>query len=239
MERIDDLEYKNLKLIQNTDYFCFGIDSVLLTDFAKNIKKNSKIADFGSGNGILSILLSKKLKQPTIYAIEKQIESFDLLYRNILLNNLENQIIPKNEDILNNTLEPNSFDAIISNPPYQKEGSGIQSTNSIKDLARFESSATMDDWIKISSKLLKQNGELYLVYRTDRLIDLFSTMRKYKIEPKTLKFIHSYKNSMSKIILIKGVKCAKPFLNIEEPIIIYNDDNSYTNEILKIYSKEM
>ena len=235
-ERIDDLEFKNLKIIQNKDGFCFGIDSVLLSDFAKNIKKDSMVLDLGTGTGIIPILLCGKTKLKKVTGIELQEE---MAKKSIKLNNLEDKFNVINENILNlnKIYENQTFDVIVSNPPYKKKDTGITNENEKKIISRHEISASLEDFIKISKDLLKDKGEFYMVHRPERLVDIFELMRKYKIEPKILKMVYSYKNKEPKLILIKGVKNAKPFLKVESNLYIYEDTGKYTKEILKIYNK--
>lgn len=239
-ERIDDLQFNNLKIIQNTDGFCFGIDSVLLSDFAKEIPSRSAVLDLGTGTGILGILLCAKTKLSKIYGIEIQKDMCDMAQRSIKLNGLEDRFSIINDNIQNLTsvFEAQSIDAIISNPPYKKDRSGIQNESQKKLIARHEITASLEDFISISSKLLKSNGNLYMVHRPERLVDLFYLLRKYQLEPKKLRMVHSYSDSKPKLFLVKATKNAKSFLNIEKPLIIYHHDGSYTDEIYKIYNKE-
>lgn len=238
-ERIDDLQINNLKIIQNKEGFCFGIDAVILSDFAKDIRNNSKVLDLGAGTGIIGTLLCEKTKLSKIYGIEIQKDVCDMASRSIKLNNLEEkfEIINSNIKDLNNIFERESFDVVVSNPPYKKDNTGLKNENEKKVISRHEITATLEDFISISSKLLKDNGNIYMVHRPERLSDLFCLLKKYNIEPKKLRTVHSYVDSKPKLILVKGTKNANSFLNIEEPLIIYKKDGSYTNEILKIYGK--
>ena len=240
-ERIDDLGINNLKIIQNEKGFCFGIDSVLLSDFAKKIKINSKVLDLGTGTGILPILLSAKTKLKKAVGIEKQKEVYEMAKRSIKLNNLENKIEIINEDILNleKIYEKNTFDVIITNPPYKKKNTGIKNEDEKKIISRHETTATLEDFIKISKNFLKDKGEFYMVNRPERLVDILSLMRKYKIEPKILRFVFSNKYKEPKLILIKGIKNAKPFLKIEKNLYIYDENGKYSDEIIDIYNKKI
>ena len=130
------------------------------------------------------------------------------------------------------------FDFIVSNPPYKKNDSGLKNEDERKLMSRHEITASLEDFISISSKMLKNSGSLYMVHRPERLSDLFILLNKYNLEPKVLRTVHSYYNSKPKLILVKATKCAKSFLNIEKPLIIYNTDGTYTDEIYKIYNKE-
>lgn len=243
-ERIDDLEIKGMKIIQNKNGFCFGIDSVLLSDFAKEIKNGAKCVDLGTGTGILGILLCAKTNLSQIIGIEIQEEVAEMANRSIILNNLENKfkIININlKEIKNNKinyLEKNSFDYIITNPPYKKLNTGKINENEKKLISRHEITANLDDFIEVANYLLKDKGTIFMVHRPERLADIIEKMRKEKIEPKEIKFVYPKVNEEPNLILIKGVKNAKPFLKINKPLYIYNEDGSYTDEILKIYNKK-
>lgn len=238
-ERIDDLEYKNLKIVQDKDCFCFGIDSVLLSDFAKEIRSKSIVLDLGTGNGVLGILLCGKTNLSKIYGVEIQEDIANIAQKSINLNKLNNrfEIINDNIKNLNSYFKNDSIDAIISNPPYKKDNSGLKNESQKKLIARHEITANLEDFISVSSKLLKSNGSLYMVHRPERLADLFYLLKKYKLEPKKLRFVQSFTNSKPKFFLIKATKNANSFLNVEQPLIIYNSDGNYTDEILKIYNK--
>ena len=238
-ERIDDLEYEGLKIIQNSKWFCFGIDSVLLSDFAKNIKKDAKVLDIGTGTGIISILLSKKSNSKKIYAIEIQKEVADMAKRSVKLNNLEEKIEIINDNIknINQYLENNTLDAIVTNPPYKKISTGKVSIEKNKLISRHEIECDLDDIIKVSYKLLKQKGEFYMVHRTDRLSEIIYKMKQNKLEPKQIRFVYSSVNKEPKLVLIKAVKDGNELTKVESPLIVYNDDGKYTEEILKIYNK--
>ena len=238
-ERIDDLEYKNLKIVQDKDGFCFGIDSVLLSDFAKEIRSKSIVLDLGTGNGVLGILLCGKTNLSKIYGVEIQEDIAKIAQKSINLNKLNNrfEIINDNIKNLNSYFKNDSIDAIISNPSYKKDNSGLKNESQKKLIARHEITANLEDFISVSSKLLKSNGSLYMVHRPERLADLFYLLKKYKLEPKKLRFVQSFTNSKPKFFLIKATKNANSFLNVEQPLIIYNSDGNYTDEILKIYNK--
>ena len=182
-ERIDDLEYEGLKIIQNEKGFCFGIDSVLLSDYAKNIKKDSSIIDIGTGTGIISLLLSKKSKAKKIFGIEIQKEVADMAKRSVLLNDLEEKIEIINKDIkeINTVLKNNSFDVIVTNPPYKKVNTGLLNKEKKQLISRHEIECTLEDIAQISYKLLKSKGEFYMVHRAERLVDIMYVLRKNKL----------------------------------------------------------
>lgn len=239
-ERIDDLQYRNLKIIQNQDGFCFGMDSILLSDFAVGIKKNAKIMDLGTGTGILSILLSRKVNPNKIVGVDIQKQVCDMATRSVKLNKLEDRIEILNEDIkeLSKKFDSASFDVVITNPPYKKQNTGLVNNNKIKLVSRHEITAGLEDFIKISSYLLKDKGSFYLVHRPERLVDIFSLLRKYHLEPKKMKIVYPKKGKEPNLLLIEAVKNAKPFLKIQKPLFIYNENGEYTDEVLSIYHKE-
>jgi len=238
-ERIDDLEFKGYKIIQNSEGFCFGIDSVLLSDFAKDIRHNSKVMDLGTGTGILCILLAGKTKLKEIYGIEIQEEVADMARRSVELNSLQDKVKIINESILNleKIFEKGSIDAIVTNPPYKKLNTGLQNDNEKKVISRHEITANLEDFIRISKDMLKDKGEFYMVHRPERLVDIIYLMRKYKIEPKQIRFVAPKIGKETNLVLIKGVKNAKEFLKFDNILYVYNEDGSYTEELLKIYHK--
>ena len=238
-ERIDELELNNLKIIQKIDGFCFGIDSVLLSDFARKIKNNSKVLDLGTGTGILGILLCAKTNLKQITGIEIQKDIADMATRSIQLNNLQGKfdILNCNIKDIDKILKIDSYDAIVTNPPYKKPNSGKINENKTKLISRHEIEANLDDFIRISFKMLKDKGTLYMVHRAERIVDILSTMRKYKMEPKRIRFVYSNKNSESKLVLLEATKNAKPFVKIERPLYVYNENGDYTQELLQIYNK--
>ena len=156
-EIIEDLQFKDLKIIQNKKGFCFGIDSVLLSDFAKEIKDNTTVLDLGTGTGIISILLCGKTNLKNIIGIEVQKEVYEMAQKSIKLNQLENKFEIINENILNlnNIFEKSSIDAIVTNPPYKKKNTGITNEDEKKLISRHEITADLEDFIKISKDLLK------------------------------------------------------------------------------------
>ena len=240
-ERIDDLQYKDLKIIQNNTGFCFGIDSVILSDFAKDIKNNANVVDLGTGTGILGLLLCKKTKLNSIVGVEIQEDVAEMAKRSVELNNLENKFKIINCDIKEifkeKLLEKNKYDVVITNPPYKEIGTGKINEDAKKLISRHEIKATLSDFMKTASSLLKDNGELYMVHKPERIVDIMQTMRENKLEPKILKIVYPRRASEASLILIKAIKCAKKFLKIQEPLYIYDENGEYTNQIKNIYNQ--
>lgn len=237
-ERIDDLELNNLKIIQNRECFCFGIDSVLLSDFARNIKKNSKVIDLGTGSAIIPILLSAKTEVAQIVGVEIQKDIAEMAQRSIILNDLQNKIKIINCNIKELDKNMENYDAVVTNPPYMKKDTGLKNENISKLISRHEYECTIEDVARISFKILKDKGEIYMVHRPERLTDIFSAFKKYRLEIKNIRFVYSNKKSQAVLVLIKAIKNAKPFLKVDKPLYIYNEEGKYTQEILEIYNKK-
>ena len=182
-ERIDDLEFKNLKIIQNKEGFCFGMDSVLLSDFAKEMRHHAKVLDLGTGTGIISILLCGKTDLKKVIGVEIQKEVAEMASRSIQLNDLQDKFEIINENILNlnNIYKKQSFDVIVTNPPYKKKNTGMINEKEKKIISRHEITANLEDFIKISKDLLKDNGEFYMVHRPERLVDILKVEKNLYI----------------------------------------------------------
>ena len=235
-EKIEDLQCKGLKIIQNKKWFCFGMDAVLLANYC-DLKKGSKVADLGTGTGIIPILLSGKKDISKVIGIEIQKEVAEMAIRSVKMNNLEDKINILNIDLKDaeEYLEINSFDAVVTNPPYKLPNSGIINPSDKKAISRHEVKCTLEDVIKISSRLLKHHGRLFMVHRPQRLVDIMCLLRQYKLEPKNIRLVHSKVGEKPNMMLIKAVKAANSELKFEKPLYVYNDDGSYTDEIYKIY----
>lgn len=239
-ERLDDLNCKNLKILQKKDGFCFGMDSVLIANFAKISRKNAIVADLGTGTGIISILVAGKQNPEKVYAVEIQEELVDMAKRSVKYNDLENKIDIINADIVGISKGNfnKKFDYVISNPPYKKLNTGLINDNQKKLISRHEVKCTLKDVVNEASKLLKDKGVFYMVHRPDRLCDIFNAMRENKVEPKEIQLVHSHLEDEANLVLIKGVKCGNPSLKVLKPLIVYNENNEYTEELLKFYDNE-
>lgn len=235
-ERIDELGCKDLKIIQNSDWFCFGMDAVLLANYC-DIKKDSTVVDLGTGTGIIPILLSGKTSAKKIYGIEIQTEVAEMANRSVILNNLEDRIEIKNIDLkqATNTLGKNIFDVVTSNPPYMPEDSGLKNKVDNKTISRHEMKCSLRDVVETASDLLAHNGRFFLVHRPNRIVDILTLLREYKLEPKSIRFVHPRANKSPNLVLIKSVKASRPDLKFEDPLYVYREDGEYTDELLEIY----
>ncbi len=237
-ERIDDLQYKNLKLIQKEKTFSFGVDAVLLANFT-DVSKGDHVLDIGTGTGIIPILLAGKTEADKIVGLEIQLDMVEMAERSILLNNLSNRVkvihgdVKKAEDYL----DVAGFDVVVTNPPYVKKESGIKNANASLSLARHEITCTLEDVIKVSSRLLKMHGQFAMVHRPQRLVDIIYLLRYYCLEPKYIRFVHPAPYKKANLVLIKAIKGGRSQLNMMEPLYVYDEKGNYSDEINIIYQK--
>ena len=250
-ERIDDLGINGLKIIQNKEYFCFGIDSVLLANFVDSKSSKNVIIDLCSGSGVIPVIISAKKKYDKIVSVELQNEMYDILQRNISLNKLEEKIYPIKNDVRNiaeireeikQITGKDKADVIVCNPPYKVVGTGSKNENEVKYVARHEVKCNLNDIFKTSSGLLKSKGKLYLVHKPERIVDLLAIAREYKLEAKKIRFVNPTEKSRPSIILLEFVKDGNNECKILEPLIEYVIDKKgnlkYSDEILKIYGMD-
>lgn len=235
-ERIDDLQINNCYIIQNPEKFCFGMDAVLLSGFA-NIKKGETVLDMGTGTGILPILLAAKTDGKHFTGLEIQEESADMARRSVALNNQQELI-----DIVTGDIKEASaifgnavYDVVVTNPPYMTGSHGIVNPKAAKAIARHEIMCTLEDVISQGAKVLKPNGRMYMVHRPFRLVDIFEMMVKYKLEPKRMRMVYPYADSEPSMVLVEALKCGKRRLTVEKPLIIYDENREYTEEIKNDY----
>lgn len=235
-ERVDDLHRNGYQIIQDPKRFCFGIDAVILSGFVK-VKKGEKVMDLCTGTGIVPILLEAKTEGSHFTGLEIQQESVEMAFRSVKLNKLEDKISIDLGDVRNTEAlyRPSSFDVVTVNPPYMNDGGGLKNDFSPKTIARHEVMCSLEDVISASARLLAPQGRLYMVHRPHRLTDIMVTLRKYRLEPKTLRFVHSYEDREPVMVLIEAAKNGKPMVKVMAPLVIYNKDRSYTDEIKKIY----
>lgn len=238
-ERIDDLHRNGYRIIQNSEKFCFGIDAVLLSGFV-HVKTGAKVLDLGTGTGIIPILVEAKTKASHITALEIQEESVDMARRSVRLNDLEDKISIVQGDIkeASQIFEGASFDVVTTNPPYMTENHGLINPDMPKAIARHEIYCTLEDVIRESAKVLKMNGKFFMVHRPYRLVEIITTLTKYKLEPKRIRFVHPYKDKEPNMVLIEAVKGGGSRVKIEPPLIVYENVNIYTSEIYEIYGYE-
>lgn len=238
-ERIDDLGIKGYRIIQKEQGFCFGMDAVLLSDFA-SVRDGGRVLDLGTGTGILPILMEAKTKASYLAGLEIQSEMAKMARRSVQLNHLESKIEIVEGDIKEASaiFSHDSFDVITSNPPYMIGQHGLVNPSDTKAVARHEILCTFSDISDAAKKLLKNRGKLFLVHRSFRLAEILNQLSKDGLEPKRIRFVHPYQEKESNIFLLEAVKGGKSRMVIEPPLIVYKAPNQYTDEIYKIYGME-
>lgn len=221
-ERLDDLQLGGLQLIQNPSRFCFGVDAVLLSDFAR-VKPGETVLDMGTGNGIIPVLLSAKTQGKHFTGLEIQADTAEMARRSVAYNNLEKRINIVTGDIKEaaEIFRPAFFDVITINPPYMLSQHGLTNSDDAKTIARHEVLCSLDDILRESMKLLQDKGRFYMIHRPFRLAEILIKMNIYKIEAKRLQFVHPYIDKEPTMVLIEGVRGAKSRVTVEPPIIMY------------------
>lgn len=237
-ETIDDLQLKGLRLIQKKEGFRFGVDAVLLANFAK-IKKGMRVIDLCSGTGIIPFVIAGKTEASSITGIEIQEEFVEMANRSVKINDLGDRVSFINGDLKDekNIKTIEKTNVITVNPPYKLANSGILNPTDKMAVARHEVCCTLEDVIIASRRLLKDNGRLYMVHRPERLADILCLMRKHKIEPKTIRMVHPNTKKAPNIVLIEGQRDGGAFLKWEAPLYVYNDEGGYSKEIDEIYGR--
>ena len=235
-ERLDDLQRSGYMIIQNSEIFCFGMDAVLLSTFAQ-VAEGDRVLDLGTGNGVIPILMSAKTKGDHFSGLEIQEINVDMATRSVVLNGIQDKVNIIQGDIkeASRIFGGASFDVVTSNPPYMNQNHGLVNPESHKAIARHELLCTLDDVIRETSKVLKDKGKFYMVHRPQRLVEIFDTLTKYRLEPKRMKLVHPYAGKAANMVLIEAVKGGNAFMNVEEPLIIYEKENVYTSELLEWY----
>lgn len=232
MERIDELQCQSLRIIQETEQFCFGIDAVLLAHMVE-ARSCDRVLDIGTGNGILPLLLYGYGKGVHFDGVEVQPQVADLARRSVDLNGLKDSITIHTGSIADYKAPP--YDVIVTNPPYLRAGTGARAKRSAQAIARTESSLTLSVLFQAARKLLKERGSLYMIHRPDRLVDIIAEARIHRIEPKLLRLVKSYQTSAPSMVLLHFVKGAGAQLTILEDLVIYDALGRYTKEVSSYY----
>ena len=253
-ERIDDLERNGCGIIQNSGAFCFGMDAVLLSGFCV-VRKGEVCVDLGTGTGIIPILLEAKTEGRLFYGIEIQEEMADMASRSVRMNGQEEKVKILRGDIRSFTgnaasgnaasgdgaMDPvlsgliGRADVVTSNPPYMKNQHGLKNPDDSKAIARHEVMCTLRDVCTAAARLLKSGGRFYLVHRPQRLPEIISELRAVKLEPKRIKPVYPFADREANMILIEAVRDAGEEWRMEKPLIVYQSEGVYTDEIYEIY----
>lgn len=235
-ERLDDLQRDGMMIIQNPDWFCFGMDAVLLTAFAK-VAKGNRVIDLGTGNGVIPLLLSAKTEGEYFEGLEIQDDIADMARRSVRYNCLEQRIHITTGDIkeASSYFEAASFDVVTTNPPYMTNSHGLTNAAGHRAVARHELLCSLEDIVRESAILLKPGGRFFMVHRPFRLSEIMNTMTRYKLEPKRMRLVYPFVDREPNMVLIEGTRGGNPRITVEKPLIVYQAVNEYTPEVQELY----
>lgn len=235
-ERIDDLQRNGYRIIQKKNGFCFGMDAVLLSGFAR-VKAGETAVDLGTGTGIIPILLEAKTEGRHFTGLEIQEEFAKMAARSVRLNGLEDRVEIVQGDIreASRLFGKASFDVVTSNPPYMNDSHGLKNPDLPKAIARHEVLCTLEDVVREAALLLKPGGRFYMVHRPHRLAEIISVLRVYRLEPKRMKLVHPFVDKEANMVLIEAVRGGRSMIKVEAPVIVYREPGVYTDEIYTIY----
>lgn len=235
-ERVDDLQRNGYGIIQDPGRFCFGMDAVLLSGFAK-VKEGETVVDLGTGTGIIPILLEAKTAGAHFTGLEIQPESADMARRSVEYNGIGDRVSIVTGDIkeASRIFGAASVDVVTTNPPYMIGQHGMVNDADAKTIARHEVLCTLDDILRESARLLKPQGRFYMVHRPFRLAEIFCKMVEYHIEPKRMQLVYPYVDKEPNMVLIEGMRGGKSRITVEKPLIVYKEPGKYTDEIYDIY----
>lgn len=236
-ERIDDLQYKGLRLIQNPEYFCFGTDAVLLSGFV-NLKNGDRVVDFGTGTGVIAILLAGQQKASEIIGIEIQKKVADMARRSVLLNRLEYVVRIVEGRIQEAKSLVGQATVVVCNPPYEKPETGKLNENSTHKYSRHEELCSFEEIVVSAAQILGTRGKFYVINRPERLAEMIYTLKSHRLEPKRIQFVYGAPGKDTKLVLMEALKEAKEGVKVLKPLYIYDEHHQYTKEVLKMYHME-
>lgn len=236
-ERIDDLVISDLKIIQNEAEFCFSLDAILLAHFA-SVRQDAQAVDLGTGTGVISLLLTTR-GAGHVSGVEVSPSMAAMAVRSVQLNDLQHKVKIIHGDLckVKDLLSAGEYDLVVSNPPYRPVGGGFVSPNDRVAMAKHEVTATLQDVVQAARYLLKTRGRFAMVHLPERMSEILVAMSQAGIEPKRLQLVHSAIDKKPKMLLVEGMRGAKPGLEVLPPLVVYKSDGSYSDEIQKYYKE--
>lgn len=237
-ERIDDLQCKGYQILQKPKGFCFGVDAVLLSHFAR-VKKDQSVLDLCTGSGVIPILMAANTDGKAFCGLELQEEYADMAGRSVQMNGLQDRVRIICGDVKNirELFQPASFPVVTVNPPYMTDHHGLQNLYEPKNIARHEVMLSLEDVIAAAGYVLPESGNFYMIHKPFRLAEIFQMMKKYRIEPKRMRLVQPYKGKEPTMVLIEGLKGGRQRITIEPTLIMYESPGVYTEDIYEIYGK--
>ncbi len=235
-ETLEDLQLRGLRLLQKKTGFRFGMDSVLLADFAA-VRAQDRVADFGTGSGVLPLLLFGRGKGSEFYGIEIQPDMAEMAERTMRMNHLEDRVRIYTADAGNawDLFGPCSMDAVVCNPPYGRAGASLKNPTQSRAVARHQEEDTLTRFFKSAFRILKGKGKISLVYPAEQALVLMQAMQRAGLEPKRFRLVYPFADKPANLVLAEGVKDAKPLLQPMPPLIVYERQGVLTNELKSVY----
>lgn len=239
-ETLHDLQRNGMRILQKRDGFRFGTDAVLLADFVA-ARTGERIADFGTGTGVLPLLIAARSAQTHFYALEIQADIADMARRSVMMNGLEARIEVYQADVLKAPaiLGYESVDRVVCNPPYTPRNGGVESPLKTRAVSRHEQICTLEEMMKSAGKVVRNGGRLDVIFPSARMLEMMDAMRCARLEPKRVRFICAHASDAPKLVLLEAIKNARPMLHIEPMLILYGQDGEPTHELRRIYGEEM
>lgn len=236
--RIDEIGFGGLKLLQDTDAFCYGVDSVLLADMCR-AGSGDRVLDLCSGNGVVSFIVTAKFGPGSVTGVEIQEAAVELARKSAELNGFDDRVsfVCADAADIPELFEAGSFDVVVCNPPYFEKGSGVSSESHARHIARHEDSSGLADFLGAAAYALKKGGEMYMIHRPERLADIMCLARESGLEPKTMRMVCPYSGKAPNMVLLRLVKGGKKELTVLPDLIVRDPDGSYTEEIDRIYGR--
>lgn len=238
-ERLDDLQFAGLKILQKTTGFRFGMDAVLLSDFVR-AEPSATVADFGTGTGILPLLLWGRGKGKRFEAFEIQPDMADMARRSVAMNGLSEQIHVHLASVEEAPLllPPGSVDVVVCNPPYGTPGATLHNPGPAKDVARHQDARGLKPWFTAAYRLLRGRGRIALIYPAPMMLALMNDLARAALTPKRFRLVYPRVDKPANLVLVEAVKDARPTLQPEPPLIIYEQDGSLTETLRNIYHQQ-
>jgi len=237
-EKLDELFNGRLKIIQKVEGYRFSVDALLIAHFSSHLAAHSVI-DLGTGSGIIPLIIARKKADPTIVGVEVQEEMADMARRTILLNELSGRVTILCEDLrkIGDCFSPDSFDLVVSNPPYYPVSDGRINPAEQKAIARHEIMLSLDDLVACARYLVTPTGCVVIIYPAKRLTDLLSALARADLKPRLLRIIYSHKKGEGKLVVVEACKGGNPELEVTQPFFVYGQDGGYSPEMQKIYDE--
>ncbi|MGA2330148.1 MAG: tRNA1(Val) (adenine(37)-N6)-methyltransferase [Syntrophales bacterium] len=235
-ETVDELLGRRVKIFQKKKGYRFSVDALLLAHFVR-VRKGDLIADLGTGSGVIAIIVAQRKECYKVAGVDIQEELVDMATRSVMLNDLQEKVNISHGDVrkIETLFKPGSFDVSILNPPYRRVSSGKLNPNAEKSVARHEIKASLHDFLKASTYLLKKSGRVYIIYPATRMVGLLSSMRTAGMEPKRLRIVHSHTASRGEFVLVEGVKNGREELEVLPPLTVYSEDGQYTEAMDSLF----